>query len=76
MLKSNFTNKKMDTVSYPCLRKSLDKGKIVLFSAPTKGTVLHSGETEDCIGYHSHHWVSAEDASVWGDVSSVTITQE
>lgn len=46
-------------ISYPCLREHTRyDGLIVLFSSPTAGTVVHNGDTEYAIGYHTNMWDS------------------
>lgn len=60
-MKTTLKREEVKQQEYPCLREyTLYKGLVVLFSSPRNGTVVHSGEHNYSIGYHTSSWDSDE----------------
>lgn len=64
-------------VDFPCLRRSLVDGRVVLFSGLREGMVLHSGNNpgSDPIGCYSAAWPEATDTNAWEPIKSITIEE-
>lgn len=64
-------------VDFPCLRRSLVDGRVVLFSGLREGMVLHRGNhpCSDAVGCYSSCWPEAADTMVWEPVRSITIEE-
>ena len=64
-------------IDFPCLRRSLVDGRVVLFSGLREGMVLHSGNNpgSDPIGCYSETWPLATDTNAWEPVKSITIEE-
>ena len=57
-MKSIIKNDKNTTNSYPCLKEAISgMGKIVvLFSEPSKGTIIWSDRKSQTVGKHNDTW--------------------
>lgn len=64
-------------VDFPCLRRSLVDGRVVLFSGLREGMVLHSGNhpSSDAVGCYSATWPPATDTNAWEPIKSITIEE-
>ena len=64
-------------VDFPCLRRSLVDGRVVLFSGLREGMVLQNGNHpgSDPIGCYSTTWPPATDTNAWEPIKSITIEE-
>ena len=58
---------------FPCMRRSIEYGTVVLFSNSTTGVVVFSTPNGSSLGYWQDEWANYSNANIWEPVNDITI---